>query len=612
MAYEVLARKWRPQRFEDVVGQDHVVQTLRNAIESKRLAHAYLFVGSRGIGKTSIARIFARALNCATGPTITPCGTCDSCREIAAGTNMDVLEIDGASNNGVDQVRDLRDTVRYAPTRGHFKITIIDEVHMLSVPAFNALLKTLEEPPAHAKFIFATTEPQKIPATVLSRCQRFDLRRLAVPVIVERLRLMATAEKVTIDDDALLAVARGAEGGMRDAQSALDQLISFKGDTITEADVLSVFGLVARASLESLAAAILAGDVPAIITSIGELDSAGKDFQRLVVELMEHFRNLLVALNVDNPALHVELTDAQLAVLKQQAERTDTARVLRVVGVLTETEDRMKFALSRRTLLETALIRCARTATVVSLEEVLAQIQALRAGEGGMPVGAPASAARVTPPVAPAPSPPVAARPAPVPPPPVAGPAAPVTAPPAAPAPAAAVREPAAGRFASASLVETPEEYVEDLKRLTTEWKDLKEKISKRAVLAKSILADARPVAVDSARVVIGFDVEFPEEMQRFEAMKGRKAIESTVETVLRRKVVVEFVLVEELSGEAETPSSPAEVAPPAAVVPVSSSAAAGAPAGPRKGRSAQEWAKDETVRKTLELFNGSIVDVRE
>ena len=216
MAYEVLARKWRPAQFDDVVGQSHVTRTLKNAIESNRVAHAYLFVGPRGIGKTTLSRIFAKALNCLASdkPTVTPCGVCDLCREIAAGNSFDVLEIDGASNNGVDQVRDLRDQVQFAPAKGRFRIIIIDEVHMLSPSAFNALLKTLEEPPPHVKFIFATTEGDKIPPTIISRCQRFDLRRIHTALIVERLRVICEHEQVTITDDALLAVARGADGGL--------------------------------------------------------------------------------------------------------------------------------------------------------------------------------------------------------------------------------------------------------------------------------------------------------------------------------------------------------------------------------------------------------------
>src|SRR6266446_9718708 len=215
--YQVLARKWRPQQFDDVVGQEHVTTTLKNAIGQNRLAHAYLFVGPRGIGKTSTARIFAKALNCVKGPTATPCDKCDNCLEITGGRSLDVLEIDGASNNGVEQVRELRDTVRYAPARGRFKIYIIDEVHMLTTQAFNALLKTLEEPPSHVKFIFATTEAQKIPLTILSRCQRFDFAGIGTPRIVQRLREIVASEKMQADDEALELIARRAAGSMRDS-----------------------------------------------------------------------------------------------------------------------------------------------------------------------------------------------------------------------------------------------------------------------------------------------------------------------------------------------------------------------------------------------------------
>jgi DNA polymerase-3 subunit gamma/tau len=381
MAYEVLARKWRPKGFDDVVGQEHVTRTLKNAIETGRVAHAYLFVGPRGIGKTSLARIFAKALNCEKGPTTAPCSACSMCREIAAGNALDVLEIDGASNNGVDQVRDLRDQVQFAPTHGTFKIIIIDEVHMLSTAAFNALLKTLEEPPPHVKFIFATTEGDKVLPTIISRCQRFDLRRIQTPLIVERLRHICTAEHITIDDDALLAVARGAEGGMRDALSALDQLISFKGDALTEEDVLAVFGLVSRRSLEGLASAVLKGDMPEILRLVAMFDSAGKDMRRLTVELMESFRNLLIYQYVGEAMSTLDATPEQVRTLAEQASLADASRVQQIADQLAEMEGRLRFALSVRTLIEMTLIRCARIANAVSLEEVLRRLNALRSDE---------------------------------------------------------------------------------------------------------------------------------------------------------------------------------------------------------------------------------------
>src|SRR2546421_5648382 len=261
MAYQVIARKYRPQRFRDVVGQEHVSQTLGNAIEQNRIAHAYLFCGPRGTGKTTIARIFAKCLNCTGGPKVEFDDADPRCVEIAEGRSLDVLEIDGASNNGVEQVRDLRETCKYTPASSKYKIYIIDEVHMLSTAAFNALLKTLEEPPEHVKFMFATTDPEKVLPTILSRCQRFDLRRIPVSLISKHLAEIARKEKVKIDAPALQAIARGAEGAMRDAESALDQLISFCGDKIEEADVLSMFGLAAQSQIVELARAVLSGDI---------------------------------------------------------------------------------------------------------------------------------------------------------------------------------------------------------------------------------------------------------------------------------------------------------------------------------------------------------------
>src|SRR2546422_9052638 len=280
MSYQVIARKYRPQRFSDVIGQEHVTQTLSNAIHQNRIAHAYLFCGPRGTGKTTIARIFAKCLNCAGGPKVDFDDNDPRCQEIAEGRSLVVLEIDGASNRGIDEIRELRETARYAPASSKFKIYIVDEVHMLTKEAFNALLKTLEEPPAHVKFMFATTEPEKVLPTILSRCQRFDLRRIPVALIVKHLGDIAKLEEVQIDDAALHAIARGADGGMRDAECALDQLISFCGSQIVEEDVLSMFGLTAQQPILALASAVLKGDSEAVLRELTELSRHGKDLGR--------------------------------------------------------------------------------------------------------------------------------------------------------------------------------------------------------------------------------------------------------------------------------------------------------------------------------------------
>ena len=386
MAYEVLARKWRPRQFADVIGQEHVTRTLINAIESKRIAHAYLFVGPRGIGKTTLSRIFAKALNCSAHDEATPhpCDACNNCREIMAGSSLDVVEIDAASNNGVDNIRQLRDAVQFTPANARYKIFIVDEVHMLSKGAFNALLKTLEEPPPHVKFIFATTEFDKIPETIVSRCQRFTLRRIPTALIAKTLAGICTSEGVTASEDALLAIARGADGGMRDALSALDQIISFKGDGVTEADVTAVFGLVSRERIEALTTAVLTGDMAEALRIVDALDRAGKNLQRLVVELLDHFRNVIVRqqLGADAAPL-LDVTDDQLKTLDAQAGLADTARVLRVVEHFVDLEGRIRYTLSQRTLFEATLIRCCRASTAPTLDQVISLIAKTPAAGGG-------------------------------------------------------------------------------------------------------------------------------------------------------------------------------------------------------------------------------------
>jgi DNA polymerase-3 subunit gamma/tau len=373
-----LALKYRPNIFEDVVGQEHVVETLRNAIRNDRIANAYLFIGPRGIGKTTLSRIFAKAMNCISPDGVEPCGKCANCTEIAQSRSFDVVELDAASHNKVEDVKPIIESVQFKPGNSRYKIYIIDECHMLSTSAWNALLKTLEEPPEHVKFIFATTEGDKVLATIVSRCQRFDLRRIQTKDIVERLKFICKKEGVSAEDDALLAIARGAEGGMRDALSSLDQLVSFKGSSVTEQDALGIFGLVSRAELENLAGSMLRGDIGGILKSVEAFDSAGKNMRRLSGELISHFRNLVVLQTLGADSSCLEATKEQIATLKEQSALVDPSRVFKICDLLAEMEERLRYVLSVRTMIEMTLMKAARIASTATVEELLKAVRELK------------------------------------------------------------------------------------------------------------------------------------------------------------------------------------------------------------------------------------------
>ena len=380
MSYEVFARKYRPQTFDDLVGQAHVSRTLKNAVAQNRLAHAYLFVGPRGVGKTSTARILAKSLNCVKGPTVTPCGECDNCREIAAGNSLDVIEIDGASNNSVEDVRQLRENVRYAPAKGRYKIYLIDEVHMLSSAAFNALLKTLEEPPEHVKFIFATTEPQKVLPTILSRCQRFDLHRIAANLIAKHLQFIAGKENITLEPAAAHAIARGAEGGLRDAESMLDQLVAFCGEKISENDVLDVFGFTSEQTVVDLTRRILRGETPDAIDLLHQQSEAGKDMMRLMSDLIAYLRDLLV-FKAKPDALKEDVEADVQTSLAAQAELVTTDRLLELVDQFAAAEGRMKWVPNKKLHFEVAIIKAIQSLGQATLDEVIEKLSQLRAGK---------------------------------------------------------------------------------------------------------------------------------------------------------------------------------------------------------------------------------------
>ena len=379
--YEVFARKYRPQTFDDLVGQTHVSRTLKNAVAQNRLAHAYLFVGPRGVGKTSTARILAKSLNCINGPTITPCGVCDNCREIAGGNSLDVIEIDGASNNSVEDVRQLRENVRYAPAKGRYKIYLIDEVHMLSSAAFNALLKTLEEPPEHVKFIFATTEPQKVLATILSRCQRFDLHRIPANLIAQHLQFIAKKEKITLQPAAAHAIARGAEGGLRDAESMLDQLVAFCGEKIAESDVLNVFGFTSEQTVSDLTGRILRGETPEAIDLLHEQCEAGKDMMRLMADLIAYLRDLLV-FKAKPDALNEDVDPDVQKSLAAHAELISIDRLLELIDQFAAAEGRMKWAPNKKLHFEVAIIKAIQSLGQATLDEVIEKLGELRDGGG--------------------------------------------------------------------------------------------------------------------------------------------------------------------------------------------------------------------------------------
>ncbi|MEY2506843.1 MAG: polymerase subunit gamma/tau [Verrucomicrobiota bacterium] len=555
MSYQVFARKYRPQTFDDLVGQTHVTRTLKNAVEQNRLAHAYLFVGPRGIGKTSTARILAKALNCVNGPTVTPCGVCDSCKEIAQGNSLDVLEIDGASNNGVEQVRELRDNVRYAPSKGKFKIYIIDEVHMLTSAAFNALLKTLEEPPPHVKFIFATTEPQKVLPTILSRCQRFDLHRIPANLIAQHLQFIAGKETIVLDPAAAHAIAKGADGGLRDAESMLDQLVAFCGDKIAEPDVLSVFGFTSEQTVAQFTEKILRGETPEALELLHAEAESGKDMMKLMSDLISYLRDLLVG-KVKPEALADDLNPDLQKSLESQAAMIETDRLLELIDQFAAAEGRMKWAPNKRLHFEVAVIKAIQTLNQVTLNEVIENLAALR--DGKQPAGRDS--------VEPRPAPP---KPAPT-------SAPPKSAPPKSAPEKVPQSEPAVPAQTAPSVDPTEA------------WNKTVEKVRATRRLIAGWVEAGTALGVEGRFLVVGFPPEQKTAMESLSIPKTRDYIDAILKETSGQDWKVKFVVKEGLAVPAAAPE----------------------PAAPRKAETQATFKDDPLIREALEIFKGEIKTV--
>jgi DNA polymerase-3 subunit gamma/tau len=561
VSYQVFARKYRPQVFDDVLGQDHVVRTLKNAVQQQRLAHAYLFVGPRGTGKTSTARILAKAVNCVHGPTVHPCGVCDSCREISQGISLDVLEIDGASNNSVDQIRELRDNVRFA-ARGKYKIYIIDEVHMLTPQAFNALLKTLEEPPAHVIFIFATTEPHKVLPTILSRCQRFDLRRIPVQTIAKHLEYIAGKEEVQLDADAAAAIAVASEGGLRDAESMLDQLVAFCGSTIGENQVLEVFGLTAEHIVANLTRAILEQTAADALAIVHQQAEAGKDLTKLLGDLLAFFRNLLIY-KIDPQSLREEISDHARTALEELAPVVDTHRLLRLIDGASEVEATIKWASNKKLHLEIALIRAIQTLSEVSLDNVIDALENLRGSSGASPVKERKKGSteeRSIPE-------PIQQKPAPL---------KPVLA----AAPAIETAEKVSPENPPLSAASTTMERKEPQESI---WPQILQTIRARRPLIVSWLEHATPLFPERGTLKLAFPTEQSIAVESLSRPNNRKILEEITSEILGAPCKLEFELRDDLSAGGEKSETPVPVDP------------------------MELFKNDPKIQKALELFKAEI-----
>jgi DNA polymerase-3 subunit gamma/tau len=557
VGYQVTARKWRPQTFDDIVEQQHVTRTLRNAIQLGRVAHAYLFAGTRGVGKTTTARVLAKALNCERGPTVDPCNQCQSCREITQGISLDIVEIDGASNRGIDEIRDLRERLRYLPSRGQYKVYIIDEVHMLTKEAFNALLKTLEEPPAHVVFIFATTELEKIPYTILSRCQRFEFKRVSLVGIVEQLDRIVHTEGISISRASLMRIAKAAEGSVRDAQSLFDQVVAFCGLEVRDADVGELLGVVAGEQLAHCLTALCQQDAATALRLVSTWQQEGHETASIVRALLEGLRHVMVLKTADNPEDLIPLSEADLAALRAVAEQASIEEIYGHFHVLSAAESTLRSASNQFMVLEMTLVRMACIGRVQSLQAILDRLQGSR---DALPPAAAASGTGTLPPGVTT-SPPTA----------VAAPAEMSAEMPAAPA--------------AASAPEGTASAGQDF------WHTLLAWVDKRRPSIAACLQTGRIVSRTDEALVIGFPAQEHFSCSTVQEPENLTLIREAVQAVTNRPLRVTIKLQDQKPERANG----------------SSDSQAPVPAG-QPSQEALQQQKRESIQAVLDIFDGRII----
>ncbi|MFH0763620.1 MAG: DNA polymerase III subunit gamma/tau [Candidatus Omnitrophota bacterium] len=497
MSYIVFARKYRPQTFEEIIGQSHITTTLANAILQDRVAHAYLFAGPRGVGKTTAARILARALNCEKGPTPKPCNTCALCKEITEGSSLDILEIDGASNRGIDEIRNLRENVKFSPSKGKFKVYIIDEVHMLTAEAFNALLKTLEEPPLHVKFIFATTQAHKVPSTILSRCQRFDFRRIATKDIAGNLKAIAKKELIDIDDEALTLIARHSDGGMRNGQVVLDQIASSAKGAINSGDVAGILGIVEDDMLFSLSGTIKEKDASSALRTVDALINEGKDVSQVVLGLIEHFRNISIAKIGRNPGALIDAGAEKIKRYTEEAGKFTIEEILYIIYILSNTMDFIRKSSLSRIPLEAALIKLTQSGSIISLDEILNRLDVIDKG-------------------------PVKAVNSPIP------------------------------KNDEPSVAE-PGQISSDVEEMLGSWKAVIDYIRDKKISVASYLQEGYPLSLENNMLSIAFSNDLKFHKEALETPDNKRLIEEALKAVLKSDLRVSLVLVETVDTKRQT-----------------------------------------------------------